>query len=187
MRSIFLLLGLFTAAACNFTPMTVTPDIQTASEKSDIGVGKAVEVQITDTIRAEKKPIGYWGKPGNTDAPITLSTGPGAVIVQAVAEGLAAKGFGKDVKGKPRRLDIELNKLTYANSYEDFWRIHLIVEAELHAKTGAYEKTYPARVEKKYFQRPSAEDNSRQVNAALSLAVTQLLNDPALLAELAKK
>lgn len=185
-------LSLLAMSACAFTPHTISPVVRVNTATSTVGTGKAVAVEVTDP-RMQKDIIGYWGKPDSKNAPVKLAESPAWNVTQAVIQGLAAKGFGQQVKGaKENKLTITLTKLNYENRYDDIWRIGLRVDAQMHAVVtdgkgnAIYERDYSSKTEKRLLRAPSIEDNQKYVGMTLSDMVNSLLADNALVAALAR-
>jgi len=191
-RFLSLALGLALALSlgCATTkPQNVRLDPPVQVARSSAGQGKTLSLQVKDT--RPRKTLGIVGDLGSRYAHVSIEDDFSSTLYQNVSAGLREMGF--TVQPTPaadqRALVIEVREIEYESlkkglSYDT--QAKVAVAALGQNKGESYERLYSAGETKSAPFPPSAEDNTRTVNALVSTALQDMLADDKLIATLAK-
>lgn len=191
MKIVFVALALSTfVTGCAFNPQKVTLAPSPASSSSTLGSGITVAVKVND--ERPKQSLGRRGSGYGPAAEITSSEDVASVVRNALIKGLEQKGFSTSVStaNQSIKLTVDLRLLEYSTSM-GMWTGGVQIQAAAKAtavnKDATFEKLYRSDKEERVVVVPTAETNQEWINARLSDLLTQILNDPELLAVLSKK
>ena len=130
----------------------------------------------------------YWGY--GEAAKITTGQDVAELIRTEVVSALNSYSFEPVTAGEniPLSLKIEVRRLEYRGSQEFTFGLHVFVTLKANARNGdnIYEKLYRVEKEDRVMIVADAETNARLINATLSDAISQMVNDSELLAFLAQ-
>jgi uncharacterized lipoprotein len=175
--------------SCAFIPQKVTlaPELDIAG--SSIGRGKNVALKVVDE-RADtclgRRASGY-----GPAAEIATDQDVCACVNEQIVEGLRRNEFNPVLytKDAPRSLIVEIRLIEYTSSAG-------FATAGIHAKAAlkaicrnnelTYEKMYRTESEQRKVFVPTAEENERLINEALSQVINKLFQDQELTSFLAK-
>lgn len=167
-------------SACAFEQKAVlNPDLLVI--ENDIGNGKEIGVEVVD--ERPEDTLGYRGGPyGNRGEPITTDQDVEEVFDQKIREGLRRKGFQPILRPEEtlRSLRLEIRSLEYYTSMS-FWSgvIHTKTALKVIAKNAGkkYEQFYRGGNEERVHIIPSAEENEKLINTAISEVLLSLFSD----------
>ena len=180
MRYCLLLLTICFGTACAFTPQAanLSPDVQVASS----GVGHERVVAVTVVDERLRRTIGSRGNAA-VGANITAAQDPASVVQAAIISGLSRQGFSPTAAegAAPRQLRVELRNLDY-NVLIGLFVGTLRTEAGLKGicivgSTRPYEQMYHGEHEESVILVQTASANEEYINAALSQAINNLLQN----------
>jgi uncharacterized lipoprotein len=177
---------LISISGCAVTPQQVflNPEINVAGDT--IGKGKTVYLQVLDERKDNH--IGNRGVYKATSASITLDSVEDA-IYQAVRSGLQKKGFDvTNKKDTDRELIIQVKNIRIKAStglVTAGYHVNSSLKVKAKNKANNYDKSYKASDDRDVFFVPSASDNQKSIDRAVSASIEKLFKDKALLEFLA--
>ncbi len=167
-------------SACAFEQKAVlNPDLLVI--ENNIGNGKEIGVEVVD--ERPEDTLGYRGGPyGSRGEPITTDQDVEEVFDRKIREGLRRKGFQPILRTEEtlRSLRLEIRSLEYYTS-TSFWAgvIHTKTALKVIAKNAGkkYEQFYRGGNEERVHIIPSAEENEKLINTAISEVLLSLFSD----------
>lgn len=181
------LTNIFSACALTEQKAVLDPDLFVI--ENDIGSGKEIGVTVVD--ERPEDTLGYRGAAEfSKGAAITTDQNVGEVFEQKIREGLTKKGFKPTLptQGTLRSLKVEIRSLEYYPS-TGFWTggVHTKTALKAIARNAGkeYEKFYRGGNEERVLLVPSAEENEKLINMAISEILKKLFSDKNLLQFLA--
>lgn len=183
-----LVLASFLLVGCAYNKQTVAlrPTVSALATMRVRDV--AVEVKVVD--ERESKSLGKRSDAYGMGAEITTTDDVAGIVAREVAAALKQYGFAVDAgDGNGAQLKVEVRLLNYDTSTGFFTggvHIRAALKATARQGTAVYEKFYRSEEEHRVMVVPTAETNAEWLNAGLSDAIDQLVNDTALLEFLSK-
>lgn len=172
-------------SACAFAPhkpVAIKPDLNVAD--STIGQGQKISVAVVD--ERPRSTLGTRGVSG-VGSEIGIEGDLSTSIRNAVADGLKRQGFIllADKSSERKELRVEIRNLDY-NVIMGFWSGTLKTDCGLKAvcilgDTRPYENLYRGEFQESVQVVQAEEDNVKYINAAVSRAVNNLLQDTQLM------
>ena len=163
----------------------LNPDLLVIENDIDIGNGKEIGVEVVD--ERPEDTLGYRvGGFGGRGAPITTDQDVEEVFDEKIREGLRRKGFQPILRIEEtlRSLRVEIRFLEYYTSIGS-WSggVHAKTALKVIAKNAGkeYARFYRGGKEDGVYLIPSAEENEKLINAAISEVLMSLFSDKKLL------
>ena len=187
MKKLLILASIFLASSCTFISQETYLKPIVRSDSSTIGHSKKINLVVLDK-RLNKQVIGKRGNGMVSIANINNHQQLNILITENLKRLLEKKDFKI---GSGKVLEVTLVNLEYKNSMGLF-HIGSESDADLNVKVkdnGAilYQELFRGRVNKEHFMfAPFAEENEKNINAALEQALQKIANDKDLFEVLAK-
>ena len=185
MKKFLLVVSLLATISCSHQNQKVTLDLSFDEKKSNIGNGSAIDVVVFDD-RANKEII---GKKIFGDEKITISPEQNLaqLLEQKIKENLGRKGFSQ---GGDKIVEIHIESLEYRARRRFFIGtskadgvLKVIVS---NVKSGEkFTKNFTLTIKNKHFIAPLASTDANTINELLQELVQDILNDKAVLKNLA--
>lgn len=171
--------------ACALSPQQVTIKPALESNKSNIGEGRTLFVEVVDA--RESAALGSRGGMYKTTSLITLANDLPAAIRDAATQQFRELGFVvQAAPGASADVRIFVDKLSYSDPETSAVGFEVALESVLRVEAkqnrDVYNGRYQVKTNKTYATVPGRDRNEEMINEALSGALQRLFNDPKLLA-----
>ena len=184
-RFVYLLMINLAVSACAYTPEKAEIAPHVDSNQSNIGMGKAVAVFVTDG--RDTSDIGHRGA-GAIASGATISNDQNIpdVFRQAIFDGLKSKGFTPTdpSNSAARQLHVEIRSIGYSTS-TGFWTGGVETKAALSCRASvqnnSYEHVYRFNNEERVMFVPTASHNNDLINHAVDSVLKEMFDDQALM------
>ena len=109
MKKLAFIASIFFVSSCTYNDQKVNLDLVIYNEKSDIGLGKGIDLQTFDE-RKNAEILGTKEFCDDEKISITSNQNLAELVKQKIAENLSAKGFSK---GNDKLVEVAIKELNY--------------------------------------------------------------------------